>query len=150
MATENYVWRVNHLVTKDTDARSKVVTNVHISVMAQDAGFIGTYDGHVDIPEGDIANVFTDFDSLSEQQVMTWVMATLSVDTINMFMRKANEELQAQLSTLPRVSTYLPWNRDWIVADAGKIWPPLVSLPPNVDLYNPPFATPPIEIPPAG
>lgn len=105
MAT-TYKWNVNTMdVAPSSDGLSNVVKVIHWRLNAQnETHYVDTY-STLSLEAPDAAN-FTEFDALTEEQVIAWVESKLDVVTM-----KAGLDAQLeQLANPPIVTKSGPWN----------------------------------------
>ena len=109
MTTNTYSWKINHLIVKDQDSFARVVHSVNYTARATQGDSFVEHHDEVIIATGDLQQAFTQFADLSESLVMSWVMATFSVEQLSAILSGLDTRL-AQLVNPPlRISGDLPW-----------------------------------------
>ena len=124
--SNQYSWRVNHVIIRDQEPYQRVVDLVNVTVQAERAGQTAEIQQEVAIAPGDLTLAFTPFDQLTEQQVMGWVMASFNVDSLQALIRDLDAKLELMVTPVRLLSGVLPWDS----TTAGTPDIPLTFIPP--------------------
>ena len=124
MTTNTYSWKINHLIVKDQDSLTRVVNSVHYTARATCGEQFVEHTDEVIIPTGDLGASFTEFTALTEEQVMSWVMATFSVEQLSAILSGLDTRLEQLINPPLRISGDLPWLPSTGAADTPVIIPP--------------------------
>ena len=108
--SNQYSWRVNHLIIRDQEPYQRVVDLVNVTVRAERAGQSVETDHEIAIAAGDLAESFTPFDQLTEQLVMSWVMASFNVESLQALINGLDTALDLKITPPLRQSGVLPWD----------------------------------------
>ena len=157
MTTNTYSWKINHLIVKDQDSLTRVVNSVHYTARASQGDYFVEHTHEVVIPTGDLSASFTEFTALTEEQVMSWVMATFSVEQLGAILSGLDARLLQLINPPLRISGDLPWLPSTGAADTPVIIPP-VAAPDNAydtvitpeDTGTVDWTPPPVDIPVQG
>ena len=99
-----------HYRNDDPSGHTKVVEEVYFTVTDDNAlpspSQVGHYDGSVSLRPLDLSN-FIDFDSLTEQQCLTWVTQVLGAQTVADIESGIAADVAAQ--DQPREGRGVPW-----------------------------------------
>jgi hypothetical protein len=133
MTTNTYSWKINHLIVKDQDSLTRVVNSVHYTARATQGDYFVEHTDEVIIPTGDLSASFTEFTALTEEQVMSWVMATFSIEQLGAILSGLDARLLQLINPPLRISGDLPWLPSTGAADTPVIIPPVA--PPD-DSYD--------------
>jgi hypothetical protein len=109
MTANTYSWKINHLIVKDQDSFARVVHSVNYTARATQGDHWAEHTDEVAITTGDLSQSFTAFADLSEQQVMSWVMATFSVEQLSSILGSLDAQLAMKINPPLRISGDLPW-----------------------------------------
>ena len=131
--SNTYTWRVDHLIYNTVDTYEKVVTSAQWTLRVARGDSFVEHTGNAVIPQGDLTQSFTAFSDLSETQVMSWIMATFSVDSLTAIVAHCDRELERKLGSTAMLAGSLPWGPDTGVLDTPA---PLMPEPPQIVLDN--------------
>ena len=157
MTTNTYSWKINHLIVKDQDSLTRVVNSVHYTVRATQGEQFVEHTDEVIIPTGDLTASFTEFTALTEEQVMSWVMSTFSVEQLSGILAQLDQRLATMINPPLRISGDLPWLPSTGLPDQPVITPYVapadesydtVITPENADTVV--WTAPPVDIPVQG
>ena len=109
MTTNTYSWKINHLIVKDQDSLTRVVNSVHYTARAAQGEHYVEHTDEVIILTGDLTASFTEFTALTEEQVMSWVMSTFSVEQLSGILAQLDARLTTIINPPLRISGDLPW-----------------------------------------
>lgn len=127
MTTNTYSWKINHLIVKDQDSLTRVVNSVHYTARASQGDYFVEHTDEVIIPTGDLSASFTEFTALTEEQVMSWVMATFSIEQLGAILSGLDARLLQLINPPLRISGDLPWLPSTGAADTPVIIPPVAA-----------------------
>jgi hypothetical protein len=129
MTANTYSWKINHLIVKDQDSFARVVHSVNYTARATQGDHVAEHTDEVIITTGDLSQSFTAFAELSEQQVMSWVMATFSMQQLSQILGALDAQLVMKANPPLRISGDLPW-----MPTTGSVDIPLTyTAPPELD-----------------
>lgn len=138
MTTNTYSWKINHLIVKDQDSFARVVHSVNYTARAAQGDLFVEHHDEVIIATGDLQQAFTQFTDLSEEQVMSWVMATFSMEQLSAILGGLDAQLSMKINPPLRISGDLPW-----LPTTGAADTPITYIQPDTskfsyDTYIPP------------
>jgi hypothetical protein len=103
-----YTWAIERLdCYPERDGQADVVFAVHWRLRAQDGDYHASGYGSAGLTY-DPASPFTSYSSLTQEQVVSWVQATLGADQIAQMEAALANAIAAQINP-PVVSPPLPW-----------------------------------------
>ena len=98
------------MIIRDQEPYQRVVDLVNVTVRAERAGQSAETDREIAIAPGDLAESFTPFDQLTEQLVMSWVMASFNVESLQALINGLDTALDLKITPPLRQSGVLPWD----------------------------------------
>ena len=98
------------MIIRDQEPYQRVVDLVNVTVRAERAGQTADIEQEVAIAPGDLSLAFTPFDQLTEQLVMSWVMASFNVESLQALIRDLDARLELKITPVRLQSGRLPWD----------------------------------------
>ena len=98
------------MIIRDQEPFQRVVDLVNVTVRAERQGQSAEMEQEVAIAPGDLTTAFTPFDQLTEQQVMSWVMASFNVESLQALIKSLDDRLDLKITPVRLQSGVLPWD----------------------------------------
>jgi hypothetical protein len=107
----NYIWKIARVEVKAESGMENIIQTVYWHKMGVDIdGDIGDFFGNTILPTPSTGS-FINFNQLTEEQVVEWVIQSIDVDyhnRVNKYIERSIKKKKNRIKEIP--DTELPWN----------------------------------------